>query len=44
MTNYEEDQNALAEELVRIGRLLKVSPNTVMAVRDREGETVDIEK
>lgn len=30
--------------MIRIGRLLKVSPNTVMAVRDREGEAVDIEK
>ena len=30
--------------MIRIGRLLKVSPNRVMAVRDREGETVDIEK
>jgi hypothetical protein len=36
----------LAEGLgvIRIGRLLKVSPNTVLAVRDREGEIVDIEK
>ncbi len=30
--------------VIRIGKLLKVSPNTVMAVRDREGEIVDIEK
>jgi hypothetical protein len=30
--------------MIRIGRLLKVSPNMVMAVRDREGEAVDIEK
>ena len=30
--------------MIRIGKLLKVSPNTVMAVRDREGEAVDIEK
>ena len=30
--------------VIRIGKLLKVSPNTVMAVRDREGEAVDIEK
>ena len=29
---------------LRIGRLLKVSPNTVLAVRAREGEIVDIEK
>ena len=30
--------------MIRIWRLLKVSPNMVMAVRDREGEAVDIEK
>ena len=30
--------------VIRIGKLLKVSPNTVMAVRDREGQAVDIEK
>ena len=36
----------LAEGLgmIRIGRLLHVSPNTVMAVRDREPGSVDIEK
>ena len=30
--------------VIRIGRTLKVSPNTVLAVRDREGEAIDIEK
>lgn len=30
--------------LRRIGRLMKVSPNTVIAVRDREGVNVDTEK
>lgn len=30
--------------VIRIGKLLGVSPNTVMAVRDREGATVDIVK
>jgi len=36
----------LAEGLgvIKIGKLLQVSPNTVMAVRDREGVSVDIEK
>jgi hypothetical protein len=29
---------------MRIGRILGVSPNTVLAVRDREGVNVDIEK
>lgn len=29
---------------IRIGKLLKVSPNTVLAVREREGDCVDIEK
>ena len=43
---YHNIVHCLAEGLgmIRIGRLLKVSPNTVMAVRDREGEAVDIEK
>jgi len=30
--------------MLKIGKLLHVSVNTVVAVRDREGETVDIEK
>jgi len=36
----------LAENIgvIKIGRLLSVSPNTVMAVRDRERPRVDIEK
>lgn len=36
----------LAEGLgvIRIGKLLRVSPNTVMAVRDREPEAIDIAK
>ena len=43
---YQTIVYCLAEGLgmIRIGKLLKVSPNTVMAVRDREGEAVDIEK
>jgi hypothetical protein len=36
----------LAQRLgvIRIGKLLSVSPNTVMAVRDREGATIDTVK
>jgi hypothetical protein len=30
--------------VIRIGKLLSVSPNTVMAVRDREGVTIDMVK
>lgn len=30
--------------VIRIGKLLSVSPNTVMAVRDREGVTIDVVK
>lgn len=44
--DYRMVVSLLAEGLgvIRIGSIMRVSPNTVMAVRDREGESIDIVK